>query len=54
VLGVVGVLELGEGLALVLDAEVGDAGALPQLLVSTEVRDQRVVGAERELAAAHQ
>ena len=48
VLGVVGVLELGEGLARVLDPEVGDARAPAQLAVAPEVGDQRVVGAQRE------
>ena len=48
VLRVVGVLEPGEGLARVLDAEVGDARSPAQLPVAAEVGDQRVVRAERE------
>ena len=48
VLGVVGVLELGQGLARVLDAEVGDARAAALLAVAPEVGDQGVVGVEDE------
>ena len=49
VLGVVGVLQLGQGLALVLDAEVCDPRPPSQLAVAAEVGDQGVIGAKREL-----
>ena len=52
VLGVVGVLELGQGLRRVLDPEEGDALAPAQLRVAAEVGDQRIVGVEDEAAAA--
>ena len=51
VLGVMGVLELRQGLGGILDPEVGDPGAPAQLPVPPQVRDQGVVGAEREPAA---
>src|SRR4051812_7307688 len=52
VLGVEGVLQLRQGLARVLDAEVDDAVAGASLGVATEVGDQRVVGVEREAGGA--
>ena len=51
VLGVVGVLELGQRLRAVLDPEVGDARAKPELAIAAQVGDQRVVGVEDEAAA---
>src|SRR6266545_6664960 len=54
VLRVVGMLELGEGLAGVLDPEVGDSRATAQLAVAPEVGNERIVGAEREFTAADQ
>ena len=51
-LGVGGVLELGQGLARVLDAEIDDAVAARAVGVAAEVGDQRVVGVEDEAGAA--
>ncbi len=52
VLGVEGVLQLGQGLRGVLEAEVDDALPPPALGVAAEVGDERVVGVEHEAAAA--
>ena len=52
VLGVEGVLQLGQRLAVVLDPEVDDALAAIAVRVAAEVGDQRVVGVEREARAA--
>ncbi len=52
VLGVVGVLELGQRLRGVLDAEEGDARPSLQIAVAAEVGDERVVGVEHEAGAA--
>ncbi len=52
VLGIVGVLELGQSLGRVLDPEVGDAGASSQLAVAAEIGDEGIVGVEHELQAA--
>src|SRR5215210_7204162 len=52
VLGVMGVLELRQRLARVLDAEVGDAGTAGQLSVAAEVGDQRIIGVQGELAGS--
>ncbi len=52
VLGVEGVLELGQRLRGIVDAEVDDAWATLAALVATEVGDQRVVGVEGEAGAA--
>ena len=52
VLGVVGVLELGQRLAGVLDPEVGHARTAVEPAVATQVGDQRVVGVQDELGAA--
>ncbi len=54
VLCIVGVLELRERLGRVLDPEVGDARTPAQLAVTSEVRDQGVVGVEGELAGSLQ
>jgi len=51
VLGVMGVLELGQCDRRILDSEIGDPGAALQLGVAAEVGDQRVVGVENEVAA---
>ena len=51
VLGVVGVLELGQGLAGVVDPEVGHPGPAGELAIAPEVGDQRVVGVEHEAGA---
>ena len=52
VLGVEGVLQLGQRLGGVLDAEVEDALARLAVLVAAEVGDRRVVGVEGEAGAA--
>jgi hypothetical protein len=48
VLGVEGVLQLGQRLGGILDPEVDDALAPLALGIATEVGDQRIVGVERE------
>ena len=52
VLGVEGVLQLGQRLRGVVDPEVDDALAPPALAVASEIGDQGVVGVEDEATAA--
>ena len=54
VLGVEGVLELRQGLARIVDPEVGHAWAAGQVAVAAEVGDQRVVGVQHEPGLAGQ
>ncbi len=51
VLGVEGVLELGQGVRGVLDPEIGDSVAPLPGLVAAEVGDRRIVGVEHEARA---
>ncbi len=50
-LGVEGVLQLGQRLRGILDPEVEDAVSPPTVAVSAQVGDQRIVGVEGEAAA---
>ena len=50
VLRVEGVLQLGQRLAGVLDPEVGDPRPAAEVTIAAEVRDQRIVGVQGELA----
>ena len=51
VLGVEGVLQLGQGLRGIVDAEVDDALAGLAVLAAAEIGNRRVIGVEREAGA---